>query len=549
MQLTSSLNCVSGNPAFSNNLQFTVFTPVTPGVVISVNPNTPVCQGTNLTFTATPSNVTNPPTYQWFVNGNPVSGATGSTFSSSTLNDNDVVTVELTSNDLCVTQSTVTSNAITVQINPQLPVSVNVTASNTTVCAGTSVQFTANVDNGGTPSYQWQVNGVNQGSNSPIFDYVPNNGDVVTVIVTSSLTCVTNNPATSTPITMVVNPNPTVNCSATNSILGTPNTFTATATGTAPITYIFNYGDGNQDTTTNNVVNHTYSTASSYNYTVTIIDANGCSATCSGTVQVNLPPDPIASFTSQNNIWSGCAPFSINFVNTSQNADTWVWNFGDGNTNTTDYNAPHTYSTPGVYSMYLAIANNFGVDTAFATIIVYPNPVAGIKVLTTNPSIFEPTVFQDNSVGAAAWEWDFGDPISGTNNFSTDQNPTHQYTNGGTYTVKLVVTNAFGCKDSTTIQVSITTVSNDKPNEIADLTVYPNPFADKLNIRFYSNSTDVLTLKMYDVVGKLVMEKSINPVVGENQVEWTLSNISKGAYQLFIEQKGTFQTVRLVKVN
>jgi len=546
--MTSSLSCVSGNPAFSNNVQFTVNTPVTPGVVISANPNTPVCQGTNITFTATPSNVINPPSYQWYINGNPVQGATSSTFSTTSLNNGDVVTVELTSNDACVTQSTVTSNAITAQIDAPAPVSVNITASNSIVCAGTNVQFTANVNNGGTPTYQWQVNGINQGTNSPVFNYVPNNGDVVTVIVTSSLTCVTNNPATSNAITMTVNPNPTVSCSATNATFGTPNTFTATATGAAPITYVFDFGDGNQITTTNNTVTHTYNSTGTFNYSISITDGNGCTASCTGTVDVTNPPIPVANFFTQDSVWAGCVPLTLTFVNYSQNATSWVWNFGDGSPNSTSLNPTHTFVNPGVYQMYLAVQNNFGVDTAFATIVVYPKPTAGIKVLTVTPNIFEPTQFQDNSSGAAAWEWDFGDPASGANNFSTDQNPTHQYTSGGTYTVKLVVTNAFGCKDSTTTQITISTVSNDKPTEITNLTVYPNPFSDKIEIHFYSNSTEGVQLTMYDAIGKQVATYQYSTQIGENHLVWNVEEFAAGVYNLVIKQGTQISTLRMVRI-
>ncbi len=545
--MTSSLSCVSGSPAFSNNIQFTVNTPVTPGVVISANPNTAVCQGTNVTFTATPSNVTNPPTYQWYINGNPVSGATSSTFSTTTLNNGDVVTVELTSTDACVTQSTVTSNAITAQINTPLPVSVNIVANNTAVCSGTDVQFTANVNNGGTPTYQWQVNGVNQGTNNPVFTYTPSNGDVVICIVTSSLSCVSNNPDTSNAVTITVHPNPTLSCSANDTTFGNPNTFVATATGANPITYVFDFGDGNQVTTTNNTVSHTYTSTGSYNYVITITDGNGCTATCNGSVNVTNPPVPISNFSTQNNVWAGCAPFTVDFVNLSQNATAYTWNFGDGSPTSVTTNPSHTFTTPGVYDMYLVASSTFGVDTAFATIIVYPNPVAGIKVLTTNPNIFEPTEFQDNSTGAAEWLWDFGDPNSGTNNISTDQNPSHQYTAGGTYSVKLVVTNAFGCKDSTTTQISISTVSNDKPLEIANLSVYPNPFSDKIEVRFYSNTTESVSMVLYDAIGKQVTRYNYQPQMGENLVQWNFEDFASGVYQLMIQQGEKVSTLRLVR--
>ena len=87
-----------------------------------------------------------------------------------------------------------------VTVNPVVPVSVSIAASpGTSVYSNTPVTFTATPTNGGTtPTYQWKVNGVNVGTNSPTYNYIPLQGDVVTCTLTSSLTCVTNNPATAT---------------------------------------------------------------------------------------------------------------------------------------------------------------------------------------------------------------------------------------------------------------------------------------------------------------------------------------------------------------
>ena len=87
-----------------------------------------------------------------------------------------------------------------------VPVSVIITATTNPVCAGTTVTFTATPTNGGTPPvYQWKKNGSIVGSNSSTYAYVPVNGDVITCVLTSNLSCVTGNPATSNAITMTVN--------------------------------------------------------------------------------------------------------------------------------------------------------------------------------------------------------------------------------------------------------------------------------------------------------------------------------------------------------
>ncbi|MEI6433653.1 MAG: hypothetical protein WCP32_02335 [Bacteroidota bacterium] len=87
-------------------------------------------------------------------------------------------------------------------------VSITIVASENPIAAGTSVDFTATPVKGGeAPEFQWKVNDVNAGTNSNVFSYLPNNNDVITCILTSSLTgCVAGNPATSNSITLGVNP-------------------------------------------------------------------------------------------------------------------------------------------------------------------------------------------------------------------------------------------------------------------------------------------------------------------------------------------------------
>ena len=149
------------------------------------------------------------PSYEWRINGT-AAGTNNPTFVTATLANNDIVTVRMSSTAQCVTGSPATSNPITMAISPSVPVSVSIAALPAgPVCTGTPVTFTATPVNGGTPSYQWRVNGVNAGTNSPIFtSSTLANNDVVTVAMTSSITCTTGSPATSNSITMTVNPMP-----------------------------------------------------------------------------------------------------------------------------------------------------------------------------------------------------------------------------------------------------------------------------------------------------------------------------------------------------
>ncbi len=207
--------------------------PVIIGITIAAT-STEVCEGTPVTFTATAVNGGSNPIYRWKVNGaNQFTGSPVYTYNPS---NGDVVTCELTSSlSSCISANPVTSNVLTMTVNPILPVSVSVTASANPVCQGEPVTFTGAAMHGGsTPVYQWMVNGVNAGTNNPVFTYTPNNGDIVIVNCQSSIVnCVSNNPATSTPITMTVNPNLTLSVTVTPSsnpfCQGEPVTFTGAA--------------------------------------------------------------------------------------------------------------------------------------------------------------------------------------------------------------------------------------------------------------------------------------------------------------------------------
>jgi uncharacterized protein (TIGR02145 family) len=192
---------------------------------------TMICTGTSVTFTATPVNGGTTPTYQWQVNGINV-GTNSSVFTYLPMT-NDQVQIILTSSEICTANNPDTSNVITMTVNPNLPVSVSVSPSANPFCIGTPVTFTATPVNGGvSPTYQWQVNGVNVGTNSPVFTYLPMTNDKVQIILTSSEICTTNNPDTSAAITMTGFPglpaDVTIMASPSPSCQGVPVTFTAT---------------------------------------------------------------------------------------------------------------------------------------------------------------------------------------------------------------------------------------------------------------------------------------------------------------------------------
>jgi hypothetical protein len=177
------------------------------GVSIALTGGTnPTCTGNNLTFTATPTNGGTAPSYQWKVNGANV-GTNSPTYSTTTLTNGQIVTCVMTSNLAGVTNNPATSNAIAITVNSAVTpsVSIAITSGTNPSPSGASVTFTATPTNGGTPSYQWKVNGTNVGTNSPTYTTTTlTNGQVVSCVMTSSLSCASPTTATSNGITMTI---------------------------------------------------------------------------------------------------------------------------------------------------------------------------------------------------------------------------------------------------------------------------------------------------------------------------------------------------------
>ncbi|MBK7173709.1 MAG: T9SS type A sorting domain-containing protein [Bacteroidales bacterium] len=296
--MTSNLGgCLSSNPATSNVITMSVVASGPAGVSIAASAN-PSCGSETVTFTATPTNG-GTPSYQWYLNGS-TAGLDQSTFSVIPATG-DQVYVIMTSSLACATGSPVTSNTVTMTVDVPVPASVSHIVPVTTVCAGTSVTFTASATNGGaTPIFQWYVNGTPSGTNSNEFTYTPANNDQVYVMMTSSLSCTTGSPATSATTTMTVNPlpAPTLAGPASMCVNTTGNVYSTEAGYT---NYVWNVSAGgvitSGGTSTDNTVTVSWTTAGAQTVNVNYTDINTCSAAAATVYNVTVNPLPVPTVT------------------------------------------------------------------------------------------------------------------------------------------------------------------------------------------------------------------------------------------------------------
>lgn len=186
------------------------------------------------------------------------------------------------------------------------------------------------------------------------------------------------------------------------------------------------------------------------------------------TISCEKDPEPIASFT-----YNGAnkpAPAEVSFTNNSQNATTYLWEFGDG-ASSTEKNTKHTYTTGGTFTVKLTAYNGKNLNSTSSNLTILspvPDPVANFGFVENGNFAPSSVSFTNTSTNGTTYNWDFGDGQT-----STSQNPNHVFTTGGVFNVTLKVINSVGVQNlinkTVTIKNSPTKL---KINSIV-LTAYP----------------------------------------------------------------------------
>lgn len=196
----------------------------------------------------------------------------------------------------------------------------------------------------------------------------------------------------------------------------------------------------------------TYFNPGQYTVRLIVTNAANISDTLTRINYITVNAQPSVNFTGSP--LTGCFPLPVNFTDQtlpgSGSISSWQWDFGDG-TSSTQQNPSHTYTAAGNYNVSLRVVNSTGCNTVL-TKTQYVRISTGVRAGFNNslPTTCNPpsTInFQNTSTGSGtlSYQWNFGD--GGT---STLANPSHTYNLAGTYTVRLIVMNNTGCRDTLT---------------------------------------------------------------------------------------------------
>lgn len=221
------------------------------------------------------------------------------------------------------------------------------------------------------------------------------------------------------------------------------------SSGTYTVKWFFGTGDSSSMEDTSYV----YPKDSVYRVKLIATSDKGCIGIDSQDITINPTPSVAFSVNDSAQCFRG---HSYDFTNASTinsgSITTYGWNFGDATTSSDTDPTSKVYNTAGVKNVRLVAISDLNCsDTLTKPVSVQRQPTAAF---TTNDSTqcLEDNLFSFTNASTIGgtdtmfYNWDFGDAST----TSQDTNTLHTYAANGVYTIKLVVTSNYGCKDSTT---------------------------------------------------------------------------------------------------
>lgn len=244
--------------------------------------------------------------------------------------------------------------------------------------------------------------------------------------------------------------------------------------------YFWDFGDSQTSVLQN--PSNIYTIADVYLVTLTAYSTQGCPGTTSSSISVN--PSPDFDYSDSLHCLGDTTYFRYFSLVTPDPSSQWVWNFGDGTSNSPLVNPKHKFTNSGNYNVCVTVtAINTCARTICKNVTIHPTPFAGITA-PAQSCINTAISFSDNSSIASPasishWTWIFGDNAPIDNNTNTS----HIYTDDSSYTVTHIVVSDAGCSDTIAQTISI------QPAPIAAFTPDPSFGSPPLEVNFINSTT------------------------------------------------------------
>jgi gliding motility-associated-like protein len=233
--------------------------------------------------------------------------------------------------------------------------------------------------------------------------------------------------------------------------LNSPVTFVDQSTGPNPIQeWRWDYGDNKSETLNSPPFTHVYDSIGVYSVYLTVTDSKGCKGSLFKKDEVVIS-QPEAKFSADT---LSCTTYAVNFYDFSNASpkSVYTWDFGDSSISS-DQNPTHLYAQEGTYNITLSIQDEFGcTSTAIKpNYVTIGNPAANFSIsdsVSNCPPLIVNVV--NNSANFSTIKWDFGDGTT-----SNVLNPSHFYSQVGTFDLVLTIGSAGTCAATATKQITI----------------------------------------------------------------------------------------------
>jgi len=235
-----------------------------------------------------------------------------------------------------------------------------------------------------------------------------------------------------------------------------------------------------------------------------------------------------------------CVGENMTFTNMSNNANTFIWTFGEHAFPNIAYGeGPHyiDFNEPGTYHVLLKAENNLGYEIKEGTVQVLDDPFADFSYTLQNNQV----TFENHSIYGTSFVWDFGD-----GNTSYEKNPTHTYSHSNAFTTKLTVINK--CGQSVTDQTIVVITGTEDLENNFFLTANPNPTFGEIIFNMPVEDQQPVLFDLIDVRGMILDTYSL---VGENNLishSLNLTELAQGIYFARVRIENKVFVRRFVKI-
>lgn len=400
----------------------------------------PICTNQEYLFTNTSTfDVGSNPSWQWEVNGSPVSTDQDLSFLISTSIQQDIKLIA----GIPGCTNEITQSILTVEEGPQ----ANFTFTNG--CQDTSIDFT-NTTTGAVTDYSWDFGDGNMSSQTNASNTYTTFGPFdVTLQATNAAGCVN---TSIQEITVYSKPQPDFSLDLPPfSCNGSPSQFndlTPSPPDSNLDTWAWTFGDPQNGTSSIKDPQYTYLLSGDYNVSLDVTTNFGCTASTQKLITIAESPNADFSFT------PACVNQATTFTPTSTTGiNSWQWKIGTATYN--QQSPTHVFGSSNTFNAELTVIDNNGCVTVLSKQVSVPVP-ATPNFSSTNNCAQQNTVFTDltpsgaDPVVSRAWQF-------GTLGIGTGPTASFLFPASGSYPTKLTVTNASGCSYIISKNVNIST--------------------------------------------------------------------------------------------